>query len=525
MSNDTEIQIVTPDPVSAAGPSLAAIRVRVLDRMFWTMVWVGGLVVAITTAQDYAAGNYVNAMFYSFAYAVVLAGLAIKAIAYLWRSLFSLLTIFLVGMFELWNFGMDGVGTLFLFAFTVFSCVLLGSRAGAVAVFLSVCSLVCLGHLDLVGHESLGQAWNLWPPVAENWTPTILSFALLSVMAVLFISLLLRSLENSVQRAHTFLIALTEERNQLTDEVANRKRAQKESKLRQQQLIQADKMASMGVLVSGVAHEINNPNSFISLNAPILTDLWTHILPILDDHAARHPDFQLGSIPYTMARDRIPQLLDAIGEGAGRIGGIVSSLKDFARTDTGAMDEWVDLDEVIATAVMLLRNRLNKSTKKFRVDAPQDLPRIRGNRQRLEQVVINLINNACDALPSTDCAVRVKTEVSPDQDFVHLIVNDEGVGIAAESLARVCDPFYTTKRGIGGTGLGLSISDAIIRDHGGTMTFKSTVGLGTSVTISFPIKGTEVHSNSKDYASTPRAEDAGATRSGPKNGSTNVPFS
>ncbi|MFQ6078285.1 MAG: PAS domain S-box protein, partial [Thermodesulfobacteriota bacterium] len=130
-------------------------------------------------------------------------------------------------------------------------------------------------------------------------------------------------------------------------DITDHKRAEEEAKLRQQQLIQADKMTTLGILVSGVAHEINNPNNYIMLNAKILSKVWNDITPILKQYYEMNGDFVLAGMPYSKAHERIGQLISGISEGAERIQKIVQSLKDFARRDKGDLNQTVDINAVV----------------------------------------------------------------------------------------------------------------------------------------------------------------------------------
>jgi polar amino acid transport system substrate-binding protein len=224
------------------------------------------------------------------------------------------------------------------------------------------------------------------------------------------------------------------------------------------------------------------------MNAPILEEIWSITLPILDKHREERGDFPIGRMTFDSVRERVPELLRGIGDGARRIKDIVSNLKDFARQDVPNMDESVNINQVVRAAITLMQNRIAKSTEFFQVESASELPEIRGNFQRLEQVVINLINNACDALSSSGQAVIVTTSTDRDRNLVILTVKDEGAGMPEETLRRVFDPFYSTKQDSGGTGLGLSISDGIVRDHGGMITLESVPGKGSEVTVVFPIE-------------------------------------
>lgn len=265
------------------------------------------------------------------------------------------------------------------------------------------------------------------------------------------------------------------------------KAAEKQAQLQHEQLIQADKMASLGTLVSGVAHEINNPITYVMLNAPILQKTWAAVLPILDEYQAANGDFRVGKMPYSALRERIPALLTGIADGAARVKGIVSDLRDFTLQSPSELRDEVNLNEMVKKASGLVNNLIKKSTAHFTEDLAPDLPRFVGNAQRIEQVIINLMVNACQSIEKSDAEISVSTGYLAESKQIILTVRDQGIGIDQKELQRIKDPFYTTKRDKGGTGLGLSICERIIRDHGGTMVFESEKGRGTIVTVSFPL--------------------------------------
>jgi len=270
-------------------------------------------------------------------------------------------------------------------------------------------------------------------------------------------------------------------------DITDRKRAEELAKSQERQLLQADKMATLGILVSGVAHEINNPNNFIMLNAKILSRVWDDITPILEEHYKSHGDFTLAGMPYTKAHSRIAQLIAGISEGAERIQKIVQNLKDFARQDRGDLDQPVDINAVIRSAVLIVSNLIKKSTDRFSVEYGENLPRIRGNFQQLEQVIINLITNSCQALPNKERGIIVSTSFDRDSKHIIVKVQDEGIGIPSENLKHILDPFFTTKRDSGGTGLGLSVSYSIVKNHSGDLNFTSESGKGTTAIIRLPV--------------------------------------
>jgi len=269
-------------------------------------------------------------------------------------------------------------------------------------------------------------------------------------------------------------------------DITDRKKAEEQAKLHQQQLMQASKMAALGILVSGVAHEINNPTNFIMLNAPILREAWKSALPILEEYYEENGDFLIGGMTYSDLRQQMPRLLGGIEDGAGRIKQIVANLKTYVRGDTGDLSQRVDVNAVIQSSISLISNVIKNATAHFTIRCAPHLPPVRGSFQRLEQVIINLIQNACQALTDKSQGILIATMLDDPGAHVVIRVQDEGAGIPLTDLARIREPFFTTKQASGGLGLGLSISARIVEEHGGAMRFTSQPGSGTTVEITLP---------------------------------------
>ncbi len=269
-------------------------------------------------------------------------------------------------------------------------------------------------------------------------------------------------------------------------DITGQKKAEADADLRQEQLVQADKLSSLGVLVSGVAHEINNPNQFIMSNISLLDKVWHGASPILEEYFDQNGDFSMGGIRYSTLRERVPKLISDIASGSERIKHIVQELRDFARHEEADLTDDVDINAVVKSAAALVAGMVDDSIGDLHIHCADDLPLVRGNFQRLEQVVVNLIINAWQALRKPSDRISVSTRRSPDAHSVSIEVRDTGVGIPEEGLKRLTDPFYTTKRESGGTGLGLSISNSIVLEHAGVLSFDSTLGEGTVVTITLP---------------------------------------
>ena len=271
----------------------------------------------------------------------------------------------------------------------------------------------------------------------------------------------------------------------ITDRLAAEEREQEQ----QFQLFETEKMASLGTLVAGVAHEINNPNHVIMLNAQILAEAWDSLVPVLDEALEGQTNALVGGMEYWELRSSMPRIIGGIRNASDNIKSIVQELREFSAPALGDLDEDVNLSMVAFSAANLLGGVIRQATDRFRLDTKADLPPVRAGFVRLEQVVINLIMNACQSLDSRNKAVVVSTGVRDDGCTVFLEVQDEGCGMDAAVLAHVKDPFFTKKRGNGGLGLGVSLSNSIVEAYGGRLLFASSPGMGTRATIELPGAG------------------------------------
>jgi polar amino acid transport system substrate-binding protein len=276
--------------------------------------------------------------------------------------------------------------------------------------------------------------------------------------------------------------------NAVLIDITDLKRSLEELGIKDEQLVQAEKLAALGTLVAGVAHEINNPTSFITMNVPILREAWEQAAPVFEEYRSRHGDFRLAGLDYDEIRQEIPTICDDILARARNISKIVMDLKDFARERTVNFWGDIDLNDVLRVALVLTQNMIKKVTRNFRLQICHDLPTFKGDPQKLEQVIINLIVNACQALPSDGRGIFISTGFDEPSKCVFFAVEDEGIGIQKEHLPLIFNPFFTTKQETwGGTGLGLSISYGIVRDHGGDLVVTSEPGRGTVAKILLPV--------------------------------------
>ena len=251
-------------------------------------------------------------------------------------------------------------------------------------------------------------------------------------------------------------------------------------------LLQADKMISLGTLVSGVAHEINNPNNFISLNTNLLKDSWESLKPVLERYYLENDDFLVAGLPYSEMKEEIPNLLIGIDAGSRRIQRIVGELKEYSVPNLERMEEILHINSIAQQAIALIGNRVAQFTDNFFVDYANNLPPVKGDSQKLEQALINLVLNACQSLPDRTKSIRLRTTSDQEKDTLSIIVQDQGRGIPENILPQIMNPFFTTKRDIGGTGLGLSVSSRIISEHKGRLEVQSQIGQGSIFTIHLP---------------------------------------
>ena len=267
-------------------------------------------------------------------------------------------------------------------------------------------------------------------------------------------------------------------------DITEAKQREEEVARHRDELLRADRMISLGILVSGMAHEINNPNYSIGLNVPLVRDAWRDAAMLLDELAAARADLRIGRMPWQEARGEVTAMLEDIEHASERIRNIVTELRGFALDHDPGERRNVSVNDVVRASMRLLGKHIAKATRNFAMKLGDDVPPIAGNPRRLEQVVVNVVLNACQALTSDEQAVGLDTGYDGQRVFIR--VWDEGRGIAPEHLPNIRTPFFTTKRAEGGTGLGVPVADRIAGEHGGELTFESELGRGTMVTLWLP---------------------------------------
>ena len=267
-------------------------------------------------------------------------------------------------------------------------------------------------------------------------------------------------------------------------------------------VVQSEKLASLGMLSAGVAHEINNPLAYIATNLAVLERDSSFLLGLLDLYeksqdtlAAAHPELQ-GQISRLAAefdlayvRENMGKIVQSTRQGVKRVADIVQNLRGFARLDRAEVDQ-ADVNEAISAALEMLRGRLERYGISVQ-EHKGELPLVPGSSAQLNQVFLNLLVNAVQAIEATDRGdgrITITTEEKSGEVLVE--IGDNGCGISEEHLPRIFTPFFTTK-GVGdGTGLGLSITHGIVQDHGGRLQVDSIAGQGTCFRVILPVTRT-----------------------------------
>lgn len=283
----------------------------------------------------------------------------------------------------------------------------------------------------------------------------------------------------------------------------------------QVQMVQSEKMSSLGQLVAGIAHEINNPVNFIYANLEPIREYVSDLLGVVSSYQQHYPEppteleETVEAADLDFVQDDLPKILNSMEVGAERIRQIVLSLRTFSRSDEEGIKE-VDIHEGLESTLTILYHQLKESADAPMVRIVRDyslLPKVECYPGQLNQVFMNLLSNAIDALDEDyeqlldggkhkneiedrgEITVRTSTFVDPEEsEWIEIAIADTGIGIPSDNISRVFDAFFTTKPMGKGTGIGLSISQTIVtQKHGGKISCSSTFGEGAEFVIHLPV--------------------------------------
>ena len=381
------------------------------------------------------------------------------------------------------------IGLLSLLLSTVLALVLKRSIAGPINRLTRATALVAKGDLDVqVVAESRDEVGKLALAFGEMTHHLKQSHAKLEDYS--------RTLEQKV-------ISRTQELQEKNQQIHQ---ALTDLKKTQAQLIQTEKMSSLGQMVAGIAHEINNPVSFIHGNITYVSGYMQDLLSLIDQLEMIHPDLagtiqaKADDIDLAFLREDFPKIMASMNMGTTRIRDIVLSLRNFSRLDEAHVKP-VDIHEGCESTLLILQNRLKATAERPEIQVVRDygnLPKVECHAGQINQVLMNLLANAIDALEEAIASPQwhaiqqmptITLQTSAESDTATIVVADNGLGIPETVQTRLFEPFYTTKEVGKGTGMGLSISYQLITEtHKGQLICKSVPGKGTRFIVQIPVK-------------------------------------
>jgi len=253
-----------------------------------------------------------------------------------------------------------------------------------------------------------------------------------------------------------------------------------ERSLLERRIVQNEKLTVLGLLVASIAHDINNPNNFISFNIPILREYLNELLPIIDDYAEKHPGYETFGMSYPDFREDLLRLLDNMEHGSTRIKNTVSDLREFVRKRHKREESFVDLGGVVEKAVAICRPEITKKARDFEVNIQEGLPKILTSSEELELVLVHLIINAAHAADKEDSWIKVSVFA---REGLSIEVADNGCGMDEATRKQVFEPLFTTRSSGDGFGLGLYVCNNIIEGLRGSIEVESEPGKGSAFRV------------------------------------------
>ncbi len=268
--------------------------------------------------------------------------------------------------------------------------------------------------------------------------------------------------------------------NDITEKI----RKKEEKRRRNAQLILQDKLKSIDLVTSSISHEINNICNFMLNNLRIILQAWQDVFNLVKEYENENGEFLLGGISSTEIEKIIPRLMLSIMEGITRVSDTIDDFRKYIKEGLKSEFSIIDVNEVIKRVVTMLNHHIFMHTENFGLNLQEGLPKIRGNTQKIEQVIINLLMNALQALPDRKKGIFISTGIKRDKIYIE--IRDEGIGISKDIMPYIFEPFFSTKYSSGGSGLGLYLSKCIIEEVGGEITIKSEENTGTQIIIYLP---------------------------------------
>ena len=293
----------------------------------------------------------------------------------------------------------------------------------------------------------------------------------------------------AVNRLAMALVEREAENRRLQEELVNSMRLEVQEEKRQimAKLIQTNRMTSLGLLISSMAHNINTPNGAIKLAGQHLDRSWRDALPILEQVTRDEGEFTLGGLPFGVARTEILGASESIVSNADRVERVIQNLRAYNVGEKSEFGPGVSVNLVVSEAMTIIRAHGRQGEVSILADLAPLLPNITGNKYQLEQVVVNLLMNAMQATPSGSGEVKVRTEYAESENEVRIIISDQGGGVPPEIRKHLFEAFFSTRIAVGGSGLGLYISRFIVNEHKGSLTLEPAQTTGTIATVRLPV--------------------------------------
>jgi signal transduction histidine kinase len=292
---------------------------------------------------------------------------------------------------------------------------------------------------------------------------------------------------NEKQKTKEELISELADMRLLIDKAeASQRLAEKDLREIQPQLQQAQKMETLGTLVAGVAHEINNPINLMLYNIPLLKKIWVDLLPIIMERKQIEPERKFGGFAYDFLTDNLDQLVADMEMAAHRIAKTVSDLKNYSRQSNVAEKMPLQVNSAVKNALRLAQSTLRKSDVNIKLNLADDLPDIEANLQSIEQIVLNITINAIQAVNHNQGEIEIKTGLRIKDGMVYIRISDNGRGISPAIADKIFLPFVTDKQSEGGTGLGLSVTYSLVKANDGVIDFETSRDRGTSFNVYLP---------------------------------------
>jgi len=259
--------------------------------------------------------------------------------------------------------------------------------------------------------------------------------------------------------------------------------SREQNQLQFQQLVQAEKLSSLGLLAAAISHEVSNPNYAVYLNAEFLENSEQDFMALLNEYSPELDSVQINGISFSLFKQKFPTVVQTILKCSKQIDSVVKELKNYTKRDSNSGFELIDLNEIVNSVIVLSQGYIEKATDCFILNLDNTVPRISGKAQKLQQVFMNLIINACQALPSRAKKLQIESGADYTAEHVYLKIVDEGCGIKEEHRSDITKPFFSTKDSLG---FGLSISSEIIAAHQGSLEFINNEPAGTIAAVYLP---------------------------------------